>query len=165
MIGLAERGRATLGVITAPAWGRAFLGVVGDGAWEVADDGKRTPIHVSARETTEGASIVVSRSRSTPQTAAVAAAMGALPPVALGSSGLKAVVVATGDRDVYLQAGRAGMRWDACSSDALVRAAGGLYTDASGALLDYRAHDLTNRTGLLATNGHLHPRVVRALSA
>ena len=50
MIGLAERGRATLGVITAPAWGRAFVGVVGDGAWEVAADGTRTPIHVSSRD-------------------------------------------------------------------------------------------------------------------
>jgi 3'(2'), 5'-bisphosphate nucleotidase len=165
MLGLAERGRATLGIITAPAWGRAFLGIVGDGAWEVAADGRRTPIHVSAREGTDGATIVASRSRSTPQVAAVAAEIGARPPVALGSSGLKAVVVATGEHDVYIQPGRAGMRWDACSSDALVRAAGGLYTEAGGAPIDYRAPDLTNRAGLLATNGRLHERVVRALSA
>jgi 3'(2'), 5'-bisphosphate nucleotidase len=84
--------------------------------------------------------------------------------VSLGSSGLKAVVVATGDHDVYLQAGRAGMRWDACSSDALVRAAGGLYTETSGASIDYRAADLANRAGLLATNGRIHAQVVRALS-
>ena len=49
---------------------------------------------------------------------------GGRPPVVLGSSGLKAAVVATGDHDVYLQPGRAGMRWDACSSDALVARGG-----------------------------------------
>jgi 3'(2'), 5'-bisphosphate nucleotidase len=32
MIGLAEGGRATVGVVVAPAWDRAFVGVVGVGA-------------------------------------------------------------------------------------------------------------------------------------
>jgi 3'(2'), 5'-bisphosphate nucleotidase len=164
MIGLAEHGRATMGVITAPAWGRAFVGVVGEGAWEVAADGTRAPIHVSARSSLEGASMVVSRSRTSPELLALAAAMGVPAPVALGSSGLKAAVVATGDRDVYMQKGRAGMRWDACSSDALVHAAGGRMTETSGAAIDYAAADLTNRHGLLATNGALHERVVAALA-
>ena len=43
MVGLAEEGRATVGVIVAPAWGRAFVGVVGEGAWEVDADGRRSP--------------------------------------------------------------------------------------------------------------------------
>jgi 3'(2'), 5'-bisphosphate nucleotidase len=164
MIGLAERGRATLGVITAPAWRRAFVGVVGEGAWEVAANGTRKPIHVSARSSLEGASMVVSRSRTSPQLAALAASLGGRAPVPLGSSGLKAVVVASGDHDIYLQPGRAGMRWDACSSDALVRAAGGLLTDTSGAAIDYTAPELANTRGLLVTNGLLHPRVIDALA-
>jgi 3'(2'), 5'-bisphosphate nucleotidase len=164
MIGLAERGLATLGVITAPAWGRAFVGVVGEGAWEVAADGTRTPIRVSARSSLEGASMVVSRSRTPPQLAALAAAVGGRTPVALGSSGLKAAVVASGEYDIYLQPGRAGMRWDACSSDALVRAAGGLLTDTSGTAIDYATPELTNTRGLLATNALLHGHVIDALA-
>jgi 3'(2'), 5'-bisphosphate nucleotidase len=163
MIGLAEHGRATVGVITAPAWGRAFVGVVGEGAWEVAADGSRRPIHVSSRSVVDGASMVVSRSRTPPQLAALAASIGSAP-VILGSSGLKAAVVATGDHDVYLQPGRAGMRWDACSSDALVRAAGGLFTEAGGANIDYATPELVNARGLLATNGLLHERVIEALA-
>jgi 3'(2'), 5'-bisphosphate nucleotidase len=163
MIGLAEQGRATLGVITAPAWGRAFIGVVGDGAWEVSADGTRTPIHVSARDTLDGASMVVSRSRTAPQLAQLAGAMGGRSPVALGSSGLKASLVATGEHDIYLQPGRAGMRWDACSSEALVRAAGGQLTETGGAAIDYADPDLANTRGLLATNGLLHERVIEAL--
>ena len=163
MIGLAESGRATLGVITAPAWGRAFVGVVGDGAWEVAADGTRTPIHVSSRTSLDGASVVVSRSRTAPQLAQLATAMGGRAPVALGSSGLKAAVIAAGEHDIYLQAGRAGMRWDACSGEALVRAAGGLLTETSGATIDYAQPDLANTRGLLAANPVLHARVIEAL--
>jgi 3'(2'), 5'-bisphosphate nucleotidase len=163
MIGLAEHGRATVGVITAPAWGRAFVGVVGEGAWEVAADGTRTPIHVSSRDSLDGASMVVSRSRTPPQLAVLAAALGGRAPAVMGSSGLKAVLVATGEHDIYLQPGRAGMRWDACSGEALVRAAGGELTEAQGGTIDYTDADIVNTRGLLATNGLLHKRVIEAL--
>jgi len=165
MIGLAEHGRATVGVITAPAWGRAFVGIVGEGAWEVSADGTRVPIRVSTRDSLEGASVLVSRSRTQPQLTALAAALGGRAPVALGSSGLKAVLVATGDHDVYLQPGRAGMRWDACASEGLVRAAGGELTEVGGASIDYANPDITNRNGLLATNGLLHRRVIDAFAS
>jgi 3'(2'), 5'-bisphosphate nucleotidase len=165
MIGLAERGRATAAVITAPVWGRAFLGVVGQGAWEIAADGRRTPIHVSTRDSLEGASVLVSRSRTQSQLVTLAAALGGKEPVALGSSGLKAVLVATGDHDLYLQPGRAGMRWDACASEALVRAAGGELTATNGDAIDYATDDLVNRGGMLATNALLHQRVIDALAS
>jgi 3'(2'), 5'-bisphosphate nucleotidase len=164
MVGLAEHGKATVGVITAPAWNRAFMGVVGEGAWEIADDGTRTPIHVSSHDALEGASVLVSRSRTQPQLAALAGALGGKAPVALGSSGLKAVLVATGEHDVYIQPGRAGMRWDACASEALVKAAGGELTAMDGTPIDYALPDLANRHGILATNGRLHRAVIEAFA-
>jgi 3'(2'), 5'-bisphosphate nucleotidase len=163
MIGLAEGGRATLGVIVAPAWGRAFVGVVGHGAWEVASDGSRKAVHVTSTDSLENASVVVSRSRPSPQIAALASRMRARALTPHGSSGLKAVLVAIGAHDVYLQTGSAGMRWDACASEGLVRAAGGEFTDAGGAPIDYASPDLLNSRGILATNGPLHPRVLEAL--
>jgi 3'(2'), 5'-bisphosphate nucleotidase len=163
MIGFAEGGRATLGVIVAPAWKRAFVGVVGEGAWEVAQDGARTPIHVTSRDSLDGASIVVSRSRSSGEVAAVASKIAGRAPTPHGSSGLKAVLVATGVHDVYLQPGLAGMRWDACASEALVRAAGGELTDVLGAPIDYSLAQLANNRGILATNGRLHRGMVEEL--
>jgi 3'(2'), 5'-bisphosphate nucleotidase len=163
MLGLAERGRATVGVIVAPVWGRAFVGVVNDGAWEVAADGSRTPIHVSARDSIEGSSFVVSRSREPDRVKALATSMGAREAVSRGSSGLKGVLIATGVHDVYLQPGNAGMRWDACATEALVRAAGGQCTEADGARFDYADEELLNARGLVATNGLLHEGVVTAL--
>ena len=163
MIGLAEGGRAKVGVILAPAWGRAFVGIVDEGAWEVATDGSRVPLRVSSRTSLQGASLVVSRSRTSAALAAAVHATGCGPPTPHGSSGLKAVLVATGVHDAYAQSGPAGMRWDACSSEALVIAAGGAYTDLDGAPLDYKARDIVNTRGLLATNGHLHRAVIAAL--
>jgi 3'(2'), 5'-bisphosphate nucleotidase len=165
MVGLAERGRAVLGVVVAPAWGRAFVGVVGQGAWEVSADGARSPVRVSSRATLDQASVVLSRSRTT---RAVEALVGSMHPRASarhGSAGLKGALVATGAHDVYLQTGRAGMRWDACATEALVRAAGGECTDAEGLPFEYSVEDLVNRRGLVATNGLLHRPVVGALRA
>jgi 3'(2'), 5'-bisphosphate nucleotidase len=163
MLGLAERGRAVLGVIVAPAWGRAFLGIVGEGAWEIAPDGSRTPIHVSTRASLQGASIVVSRSRSNTRIGPALAGAGTAEPRAHGSSGLKAALVAAGEHDAYVQPGSAGMRWDACASDALVRAAGGECTETDGRPYEYASGELLNARGLLATNGQLHAALVEAL--
>lgn len=163
MLGLAERGRATVGVIVAPAWGRAFVGVVGQGAWEVSTDGAWKEIHVSTRDALAGATFVVSRSRAPERLAAFIASVGGKPE-AHGSSGLKGVLVATGDADVYLQPGRAGMRWDACATEALVRAAGGELTETGGAELDYRNGEIGNERGMVATNHRLHRAVIEAFA-
>jgi 3'(2'), 5'-bisphosphate nucleotidase len=163
MIGLAERGRATLGVIVAPAWNRACVGVVGEGAWEVPAAGVPTPIHVSMRDTLTGASFVVSRSRMPDAAAAMIKAVGGAPPVPHGSSGLKGMLVATGAHDVYLHPGNAGCRWDACATEALVRAAGGECTTADGARFDYASPEIENSRGMVASNGRLHAAVLEAL--
>ena len=163
MVGLAEAGRATVGVVVAPAWGRAFVGIVGDGAWEIATGGARAPIRVAPRVSLAGASVVVSRSRTPERIPAIVAAMGAREAVRHGSSGLKGALVATGIHDVYVQPGRAGMRWDACATDALVRAAGGELTDAAGDPLDYARPELENLRGLLATNGRVHAAAIEVL--
>jgi 3'(2'), 5'-bisphosphate nucleotidase len=165
MVGLAERGRAVLGVVVAPAWGRAFAGVVGEGAWEVDASGARSPIRVSSCASLGQASIVLSRSRTSPTLEAVVGGMHPRGAARHGSAGLKGVLVATGVHDVYLQTGRAGMRWDACATEALVLAAGGQCTDAEGRPHDYAVEDLVNRRGIVATNGLLHGPVLEALRA
>jgi 3'(2'), 5'-bisphosphate nucleotidase len=163
MLGLALGGRAALGVIVAPAWNRAFAGIVGEGAWEIDRDGSKSPIRVSTRGSLEGASIVVSRSRTPSKLAAALAATASAPAAVCGSSGLKAALVAVGVHDVYFQPAPAGMRWDACASEALVDAAGGACSAIDGGRIDYASGELVNSGGLLATNGRLHQKVVEAL--
>jgi 3'(2'), 5'-bisphosphate nucleotidase len=165
MLGLAERGRPILSVIALPAWKRAFVGVVGQGAWEVLGDGARRPIHVSDRASLKDARVLISRSRITPGLVPLLRAAGTSAPLQRGSSGLKAALVAAGEADVYVQPGMAGMRWDACASDALVVAAGGACTESDGRAYDYASGEMENARGLVATNGAVHAELIEALKA
>lgn len=163
MIGLAEKGEATLGVIVCPATGRAFLGAKGVGAFEVAPDESRKTIHVSGAKTLGEARLLVSRSHGTGlEDLAIRLGFGAV--TKCGSAGVKATRIAAGEADVYAQPGRAGALWDACAPEALVNAAGGRATDARGTIIDYAARELPNHHGFVATNGLLHDAVLELLS-
>jgi 3'(2'), 5'-bisphosphate nucleotidase len=164
MIGLAEEGRATLGVIVHPVDGRAFVGGEGIDAFEVGASGARAPIRVSTVSSLEDAELVVSRSHPARESlAAFAAQRGVRKVTPCGSAGVKATRVATGEADVYAQPGRAGKLWDACAPEALVVAAGGRVADARGISFDYRSPDLDNAHGFVATNPALYPRVLELL--
>jgi 3'(2'), 5'-bisphosphate nucleotidase len=162
MIGLAEKGRATAGVLVAPALRRIFAGAVGIGAFELDGDLRR-PLHVSGVGSIGQARVTVSRSRRTPALDLVLDRLAPLSVTPFGS-GVKGALVAAGEADVYLQVGRAGLRWDACAPEAIVVAAGGAMTDAEGAPIDYASRVLENTRGLVATNGVLHEAVLRALA-
>ena len=137
MIGLAEEGRAVAGVVMAPALGTAWIGGVGVGAFEIAPAGARTPIRVSETNDLASASMVISRSHQSDGMRRVIDSLGITKIAPVGSAGLKAAHVADGRADVYLQPGRAGKRWDCCAPEAIVVAAGGVFTDAHGEAFGY----------------------------
>ena len=163
MIGLAEHGLATVGVIVCPAVNRAFIGAKGKGAFEVARDGSRHAIHTSDAKTLGEALLVVSRSQRIGQLEDLAVRLGFRGVARCGSAGVKATRIACGEADVYAQPGRAGALWDACAPEALVMAAGGRATDAHGTIIDYAARELPNHHGFVATNGYLHEDVLELL--
>jgi 3'(2'), 5'-bisphosphate nucleotidase len=154
MIGLAENGRAVLGVLVLPAIGRCFVGTEGIGAFEVAASGARTPVHVTDRRALAGARTVVSRSHRAADTEAKLAALG-LVVEPCGSAGVKAARVACGEADIYVQPGNAGKLWDSCAPEAIVRAAGGDWRTARGDLYDYAREDIANRDGVVTGPGAL----------
>ncbi len=163
MIGLAQEGAASLGVIVCPALERSFYGEVGAGAFEVDARGTHRSIHVSSISDMSDARIVVSRSRRSKRLDALLARFGSPHVIPCGSAGVKAVLVAAGEADLYVQAGMAGMRWDACGPEAIVRAAGGRFTEATGGAFDYTSPELTNSRGFVATNGILQDRALEAV--
>jgi 3'(2'), 5'-bisphosphate nucleotidase len=76
---------------------------------------------------------------------------------------LKGVGVAEGEAHIYAGPGRAGKRWDVCAPEAIVRAAGGEFTEALGKPFDYRDEDLTNHGGILAAASALHQPMLERL--
>jgi 3'(2'), 5'-bisphosphate nucleotidase len=162
MIGLLEGTRAIASVIDAPARGEVFAGWVGQGAVRVAG-GKEQPLRVSAVTEVRQGALVGSRSHRSPQLERALARLAPREIRVMGSAGLKGTLVARGEVEAYVAPGYAGKRWDACAADALVVAAGGKLTDTHGDAIDYRASSLDNDRGLLASNGHVHEALVRAL--
>ena len=160
MIGLAEEGRATLGVLFEPATGRAFIGGEGLGAFEVMADGSRREAHVSKTARLADAEMLASRSHRSEDLERGVARFGVRAITPRGGAGVKAARIAMGESDIYWQPGRAGKRWDACAPEAIVRAAGGVYTDGYGDPIDYATDVIENTRGILAANAELHAEVL-----
>ena len=163
MIGLLEDDRATHGVIHAPAQQTAWAGSVGRGAFRIEPDGARTKIRVSECSDIARARVVASRSHRTRALERALERLGALDLVTLGSAGLKAAAIADGRADIYASPFSAGKRWDACAPDAIVTAAGGVFTDRYGAQLDYRGRKLDNDRGVVTAAPMLHAQVLKLL--
>ena len=82
----------------------------------------------------------------------------------LGSAGLKAVAVATGQADAFVHLGIAGKLWDSCATEAIVTAAGGVVTDSFGRPLVYDTPELVLASGIVMANPTLHAVVVAGLA-
>lgn len=164
MIGFIDGARATHGVIHAPVPHVAWAGSTLTPAVEIDRDGARSPLRVSEVATLASSRVVSSRSHRSARLERVLNDLGVREIVARGSAGLKGAEVARGKAELYLAPHYAGKRWDACASDALVKAAGGRVTDAYGEILDYRAESLSNDRGLVATNAHIHDAVLEQLA-
>lgn len=163
MIGYVEGDRPRAGVLHAPALGGIWAGAVGDGAWSIDAAGRRTRLDLSAPPALEAARVVSSRSHRTSLLERAIDHLGAKEVLAIGSAGLKGAAIARGAADIYLAPEKAGCRWDACAPEAIIRAAGGIYTDAHGELLDYRAAQLQNDRGIIAAGAPLHGQVVERM--
>ena len=55
--------------------------------------------------------------------------------------------------------------WDTCGPEAILRAAGGRFTDLDGAPIDYARGSLRLENGLVATNEALFRGVIEAIAA
>lgn len=160
MLGFAEAGVATVGVVDCPALGEVYGGALGSGAFVVTKDG-RVPIHVAAESDLGACRCAVSRFHRSKSVDAKLAALGVKELVPTGSAGIKGVRVASGALEIYAHPSQGLVKlWDACAPEAIVRAAGGFYTDASGRAFDYRGPVAQNE-GTLAANPTLHAEALR----
>jgi 3'(2'), 5'-bisphosphate nucleotidase len=164
MIGLAAGGRPVLGVLLMPVTGEAIAGRV-PAAFAEDERGARRPLSVSAVRDPREATLMVSRSRRPALLDPLIRRLGISRVVPCGSVGVKVSRLLLGQGDLYVHAGLGAKRWDTCAPQAVLEAAGGRFTDLSGAPIDYASPDLALRNGLIASNGALHEAVVEAAAA
>lgn len=162
MIGLAIDGEASLGVVYHPTTDTLFAGF-GDTA--TVENGEQPPssLSPSRRQAPQDARLVISRSHRSSTIDRVARTLGTTNETPCGSVGLKASRVAAGLADVYVSISDQTREWDACAPEAILRAAGGLYTDTAGDPLRYNKRTTNTPMGMVATNGPLHAATLDAL--
>lgn len=179
MIGLAIDGRAALGVVCVPTNFDRYVGEVGVGAClverRVDNDargtvGEESPLHASTSSDASRARIVVSRSRRSPLLDVVFSALGSPTEIQCGSVGMKVAMLARARADAYVHpsSGRTGggmKKWDTCAPEAILVAAGGSFTDESGAPIDYAQPDVAVRDGVVASNGKMHRALIDAIAS
>jgi 3'(2'), 5'-bisphosphate nucleotidase len=137
-IALVEEGRATLGVVVAPALGVEYSGALGFGAWKQATDGIPRRIHVCVQARTP-LRVVGSRSHAGAELSAYLGRLGPHVLKSIGSS-LKICLVAEGEADVYPRLGPT-REWDTAAAQAILESAGGCMMDTSGRPLRYNSKD------------------------
>ena len=164
MLGFAEHGRATVGVVDAPALDEVYGGVVGLGAFRTTSKSPaRETIHVANATDLANCRCAVSRFNRSKSIEAKLDALGVKELVAIGGAGIKGVRVASGLVEIYAHPSKGPVKlWDACAPEAIVVAAGGLYTDGYGRAFDYRG-EVAQLEGTLAANPTLHAEALRRL--
>jgi 3'(2'), 5'-bisphosphate nucleotidase len=139
MIGLALRGRPSLGVIYEPAVDRLLFGVRGCGAYIIQNVGSNPqPIHCARRTTAGEAVLVLSKSRlACPVLADLKSQLGIQRSMVCGSLGVKADLIATGQSDVYVNMSGRTSLWDTCAPEAIIEEAGGSVVKFNGSHINY----------------------------
>jgi 3'(2'), 5'-bisphosphate nucleotidase len=164
MIGLAGAGEPKVGVVYNPATDRMYYASQGAGAF-VEEKWTTKRLHVS--DTTDPAKMVaaLSRSHHNPATDHIRQQLGIERGIQSGSVGLKLGLIAEGRAHVYINPNPRTMQWDTCGPEAILREAGGVVTDANGQALKYNVPELRNLSGIIATNGPLHEKIVKSAQA
>jgi 3'(2'), 5'-bisphosphate nucleotidase len=158
MLGLALGGEAKLGVLYQPVKDKLYRGVVGEGA-VLEHAGEQRSLEVSDIADPAELRLVVSRSHRSSKTDRVVERLGIRNETKSGSVGLKIGMIAERAADLYVHVSDKSCAWDACGPEAVVRAAGGRFTDLAGEPFAYGGTDMQNRKGILACNGAAFSRV------
>ncbi len=163
MIGLAVDGEARLGVVYQPVTDTLYRGVVGESAFlEVGD--RTFALAVSATKELSELRLVVSRSHRSEATDRLVERLGVAEELRSGSVGLKIGLIAQKKADLYVHLSARSSAWDACAPEAVLRAAGGRFTDLAGKPFVYGGDDLGNAHGILACNAKAFDAVLPIVS-
>jgi len=160
MLGLAIDGVAKAGVVYRPDNDKLYCGVVGGRAY-LDQRGARSDLRVSDVAEPSRLKVVVSRSHRNEAVDTIIGRLGITAEQTSGSVGLKAGLIAERKADLYVHVADKSSAWDACGPEALIKAAGGRFTDLAGNPYHYGGTDMRNRNGILACNSAAYDAVLR----
>lgn len=164
MIGLLVAGRPKLGVVYQPV-DRILYAAANGQAFMKTDKDSHVMLCPSNRKPPDSVRLVASCSHYSPKVNQMKNQLGIVDEIRIGSVGVKIGLIASGDRDLYLNPDGKCKLWDICAPEAIVTQAGGKMTDFSGNPLVY--HDpaqLRPNKGIIASNGACHQIILDKLA-
>jgi 3'(2'), 5'-bisphosphate nucleotidase len=106
--------------------------------------------------------IALSRSHHSWEVDVIQRELGIKNAISSGSIGLKVGLICEGRAHVYVQTSRHTSQWDTCAPDVILHEAGGRMTDLLNIPLRYNEPEVRNLHGVIASNGAIHDRTVKA---
>jgi len=176
-LALIEEGQVQLGVLACPKLdgGIWLLAMRGEGVWYQPLNGGYPPRRIHVSQTHETAKARFCESVESGHSAhgdayRLAQHLGIQTESVRLDSQAKYAAVARGDADIYLRLPtRRSYRekiWDHAAGVCALEEAGGTVTDIFGRPLDFsHGRTLAHNRGVVATNGHLHDRVIASIAA
>jgi 3'(2'), 5'-bisphosphate nucleotidase len=161
-IGLADRGKAVVGVVLLPFHGVAYYAAAGCGAFKVSA-GSVERLNTSAETDYSKMVMAVSRNHPSPKIRTVLQSLGVAGELQRGSVGLKIGLIAERMCDLYIHLSPRTKLWDTCAPQVIIEEAGGRLTDLFGEEFRYDIEDLQNHGGICATNGAAHEETISRL--
>src|SRR5918911_1009804 len=163
-IGLAVNGESVLGVVYQPLPRVMYWAARGTGAWIERDGDEAVRARVSDVTELRHMRLAASRSHRSPRMDRVVRALGLEQEVQRNSVGVKVGLLIEQQCDLYIHLSPRTKQWDTCAPEAILREAGGQFTDLFGQPLVYNSPQVENRNGIVATNGAAHTRIIEQLA-
>lgn len=163
MIGLTIDARTKLGVVYWPTRGHLYAGLTDETAW-IECNGIRQKLSALESKSPPNISLVASRSHRSPILSTIQQSLPIHNEQQMGSVGLKIAHIAQGKADVYIEPSPYTKAWDACAPEAILRGAGGCFTDIHGEPIQYGLNNFRNLHGLVGSTPDIHQRVIQALT-
>jgi 3'(2'), 5'-bisphosphate nucleotidase len=163
MIGLTIDARTKLGVVYWPTHDHLYSGVTDEAAW-IEHNGICQRLHAIQSKNPPNISLVASRSHRSPALSVIHQSLHIQDEQQMGSVGLKIAHIAQGGADVYIEPSPFTRAWDACAPEAILRGAGGCFTDIHGNPIQYGLNNFRNLHGLVGSTQDCHQRVIQALT-
>ncbi len=163
MIGLAVAGKAKLGVVYHPQPDRMFYAAPGMGAFV---EEKLTTKRLRVDSTGDPARMIAAMSRShhNPKVDRILEHLDVGGKITSGSVGLKIGLIAEARAHIYIHLGSRTNQWDTCGPEAILREAGGVLTDTTGAPMLYNRPEIRNQRGVVASSGVIHEQIVETIA-
>ena len=160
-ISLAYKQKPKIGVVLIPEKNELWFGIIGIGAWSENPDGHKKHIAFSERREISELILVSSKNHQQLTLQNLLSTFSFAETKKIGSVGCKVASILRGEADVYISlSGKTSPKdWDMAAPDALISAAGGMFSHADGTKLIYKNATFSQSGCLIASHGVSHQKI------